>query len=212
LFETLLVTAAGEMPLLNRHLDRLGRSAAALGFVFDGHEARRMLLTAAQQMSASPRRFRLALAHDGGLTLTQAGLEALAEGPVSLLISSQRLPDFNPLAHHKTTLRHHYDQGVRDAQALGGFDSLFFNASGALVEGGRSSVFLKIDGRWLTPPVDDGALPGVMRSVLLADPAWAASERRLTRADLDRAEALVVCNALRGALPAWLADDAAAGE
>jgi hypothetical protein len=34
----------------------------------------------------------------------------------------------------------------------------------------------------------------------------------LTRADLDRAEALVVCNALRGALPAWLADDAAAGE
>ena len=43
-----------------------------------------------------------------------------------------------------------------------------------------------------------------MRAVLLADPAWAASERRLTRADLAAAEAVVVCNALRGALFAVL--------
>jgi para-aminobenzoate synthetase/4-amino-4-deoxychorismate lyase len=211
LFETLLVTAAGEMPLLNRHLARLGRSAAALGFAFDVQEAHRLLLAAAQLAAASPRRFRLALAHDGALTLTQAGLEPLAHGPVRLLIASQRLPEFNPLAHHKTTLRHHYDQGVREAQGLGGFDSLFFNTSGALVEGGRSSIFLKIDGQWLTPPVDDGALPGVMRSVLLADPAWAPTERRLTRADLDRAEALIVCNALRGVMPARMAGDTATG-
>jgi branched-subunit amino acid aminotransferase/4-amino-4-deoxychorismate lyase len=34
----------------------------------------------------------------------------------------------------------------------------------------------------------------------------------LTRADLDRAEALVVCNALRGVMPARLAGDAATGE
>jgi para-aminobenzoate synthetase/4-amino-4-deoxychorismate lyase len=53
--------------------------------------------------------------------------------------------------------------------------------------------------------VSDGALPGVMRGVLLADPAWDARERSLTRADLARAEGLVVCNALRGALPAELA-------
>jgi para-aminobenzoate synthetase/4-amino-4-deoxychorismate lyase len=44
-----------------------------------------------------------------------------------------------------------------------------------------------------------------MRGVLLADPAWDAQERSLTRADLARAEAIVVCNALRGALPAELA-------
>jgi para-aminobenzoate synthetase/4-amino-4-deoxychorismate lyase len=43
-----------------------------------------------------------------------------------------------------------------------------------------------------------------MRSVLLDDPDWNASERRLTRADLLDAEALVLCNSLRGALPATL--------
>ena len=45
-------------------------------------------------------------------------------------------------------------------------------------------------------------LPGVMRDILLADPAWVALERTLTRDDLLRAEAIVVCNALRGPMPA----------
>ena len=43
-----------------------------------------------------------------------------------------------------------------------------------------------------------------MRAVLLDDPAFGAAERRLSREDVDRAEAILVCNALRGALPARL--------
>ena len=58
---------------------------------------------------------------------------------------------------------------VRAAQAAGAFDSLFVTADGRLVEGGRSSVFVKLDDRWWTPPVSDGALPGVMRGLLLED-------------------------------------------
>jgi para-aminobenzoate synthetase/4-amino-4-deoxychorismate lyase len=81
---------------------------------------------------------------------------------------------------------------------------LFFDAAGRLVEGGRSNVFLRLGGRWFTPPLADGALPGVMRGVLLDDPAWGASERSLTREDLLRADALMVCNALRGPLAATL--------
>jgi para-aminobenzoate synthetase/4-amino-4-deoxychorismate lyase len=73
------------------------------------------------------------------------------------------------------------------------------------VEGGRSSVFLRLDGRWWTPPVSDGALPGVMRAQMLADPLIAAAERRLTLADLQRTEAIWVSNALRGVLRAELA-------
>jgi len=46
-----------------------------------------------------------------------------------------------------------------------------------------------------------------MRGVLLADPAWDAQERSITRADLARAEAVVVCNALRGVLVAELATE-----
>jgi para-aminobenzoate synthetase/4-amino-4-deoxychorismate lyase len=202
LFETVLCTAEGAMPHLERHLARLARSAAALGFACDVTAARRVLERAAAEGPTGPRRLRLALAHDGRLTLAQAALAPLPEGEVRLRISAERLPDAQPLAAHKTTLRALYDAGVRAAEADGAFDSLFFSQGGWLVEGGRSSVFVKLNGRWFTPPVADGALPGVMRSVLLDDPALGASERRLARADLDAAEAILVCNALRGALPA----------
>jgi len=39
---------------------------------------------------------------------------------------------------------------------------------------------------------------------MLEDPAWQAAERSLGLHDLRRAEDLIVCNALRGALPARL--------
>ena len=43
-----------------------------------------------------------------------------------------------------------------------------------------------------------------MRSVLLDDPAWSAAEAPLRLPDLQRAERIVVCNALRGAREAQL--------
>ena len=106
------------------------------------------------------------------------------------------------LLRHKTTHRAEFDRGWREAEARGGFDVLFFNERGELTEGGRSNVFVKLDGHWWTPPLAAGLLPGVMRQVLLEDPALGARERVLTLPDVRNAEALLVCNALRGALPA----------
>ena len=79
---------------------------------------------------------------------------------------------------------------------------LFFNQQGELTEGGRSNVLLLLDGCWYTPPLSAGLLPGVMRAVLMADPQWALQERRLTRDDLIRADKIMVCNSLRGAVAA----------
>jgi para-aminobenzoate synthetase/4-amino-4-deoxychorismate lyase len=104
---------------------------------------------------------------------------------------------------HKTTLRSRYDAAWKAAEAQGAFDQLFFNERGELTEGGRSSVFIRLDGRWLTPALACGLLPGVMRTVVLD--AWGAAEAVITRAMLERAEEIVVCNALRGALRAELA-------
>jgi len=103
---------------------------------------------------------------------------------------------------HKTSVRTVYDEAWKDAERRGGFDTLFFNERDELTEGGRSNVFVQLDGRWCTPPLAAGALPGVMRSVLLADPAWSATERSITREELRRADAVMICNALRGVVHA----------
>ena len=212
LFETMLWAPAQGVRHLERHLARLQRSAQVLGFELD-----RELLVASLQtyLDAHARdvpalaRLRLALAHGGQISLTHAPLAPLPAGPVRLLVADDSLPEARPLAGHKTTQRRLYDAGVRAAEEAGAFDTLFFDAAGRLVEGGRTNVFVRLDGRWYTPPLTDGALPGVMRGVLLADPAWGAQERSITRADLARAEAVAVCNALRGALAAELAAERA---
>jgi len=47
-----------------------------------------------------------------------------------------------------------------------------------------------------------------MRGVLIEDSIWEATERSLYRQDLEAAQKLVVCNALRGVLPARLVQQA----
>jgi para-aminobenzoate synthetase/4-amino-4-deoxychorismate lyase len=212
LFETMYATRETGVRHLARHLHRLAASAAHFGFRFDEAEVGRCI--AAQCDSLPPgiaHRVRLALGKDGAMQLAAALLTPLAlleSGEVGVLLA----PDHgfaateasDTLLLHKTTRRADYDRGWRSAEALGAFDTLFFNELGELTEGGRSNVFVKLAGRWWTPPLSSGVLPGVMRGVLLDDARQDAAERVLTREDVLNAEALMVCNALRGAVPARL--------
>jgi para-aminobenzoate synthetase/4-amino-4-deoxychorismate lyase len=207
IFETLHASREQGVRHPTRHLHRLAESAAVFGFPMNPAAITQALAEACAALPAGiPHRLRLALDASGHCKLQSAPLQGLS-GPVRALLASEATAttDAHDLfLRHKTTLRARYDAAWRAAEAEGAFDMLFFNAEGELTEGGRSNVFVKLQGRWYTPPLACGVLPGVMRSVLLDDPAWNASERRLSRDDLLAAEALVLCNALRGALPATL--------
>lgn len=221
LFETMYATHEGGVRYLDRHLGRLGASAARLAFAFDETALRAGLAAHCARLPAGiAHRVRLALSKDGTIDIGGGPLGELsrlvdtapsepgAPAPVGVLLAAEhgfaptRSDDF--FLRHKSTSRAEYDRAWRLAESRSGFDMLFFNERGELTEGGRSNVFVKLDGRWLTPPLSAGLLPGVMRQVLLDDPSMQPSERTLTRADLSRAEAILVCNALRGALPARL--------
>lgn len=211
LFETMHATREEGVRHLSRHLERLSRGAAALGFnLGDEKDIRAQIVaTCASLPAQTPHRMRLALSKNGTIHITAAVLTPLPEPTVGVLLASdQNFPPteaHDPLLHHKTTRRADYDRGWCEAEAKGAFDTLFFNERGELTEGGRSNVFVKLAGRWWTPPLASGVLPGVMRSVLLEeDAALQAAEKVLTQADVVNAEALLICNALRGALPARL--------
>jgi para-aminobenzoate synthetase/4-amino-4-deoxychorismate lyase len=149
---------------------------------------------------------RLTLDKTGAAEITFAPLVPLTEEVAGVLLGPDHgfatMQAADPLLLHKTTRRAEYDRGWREAESHDAFDTLFFNERGELTEGGRSNVFVMLDGRWWTPPLSSGVLPGVMRSVLLDDPDMQAGERVLTREDVLNAQALLLCNALRGAMPA----------
>ena len=213
LFETLRVEGLPHQPhapLRGAHLARLARSAQALGFAWREPEVAAALdqaltgLTRQPAITTPQARLRLSLNHRGAVTIQTEPLPELPSGPALLSLNPLRLPNAQPLAAHKTTLRQHYDAAVRAAMAEGHFDQLFVTEGGWLTEGGRSSVFVKVDGQWCTPPVADGALPGVARAQVLAGglEGQPVVERRIWAAELERAQDFRVCNALRGVLPA----------
>ncbi len=208
IFETMQATQASGVAHLSRHLARLEKSAQYFGFRFDEAALRAQLDALIATLSEDEiHRVRLALSHDGTAALTHGVLKPLPGKEVAVWLadvgSATRSDDL--FLRHKTTVRARYDAAWKAAEAQGAFDVLFFNERGELTEGGRSTVFVKSHGIWMTPPLSCGVLPGVMRSVMLDDPAWAAVEAVITRDDLLSAQAIVVCNALRGALPATIA-------
>ena len=203
LFETMRASRAGGCAHLQRHLARLAASARYFGFGFDKTALQAAVDAACAALPDGVHALKLVLAFDGGASISSSLLAARTQ-PVALLLASQPTRADDLFLRHKTSLRERYDSAWRAAEAEGAFDMLFHNERGELTEGGRSNVFLLLDGAWLTPALDAGVLPGVMRSVLLEDPAWAAREATLMMDDLKHAQGLVVCNALRGAMPASL--------
>lgn len=202
LIETLRVENR-QSPLLPYHLRRLAASARILNITYDEAEAaetiRRLI---AKLPDRSLHRLKITLAPTGSLQYETAPLNA-PETPQSFILSDTPLPDADFLRRFKTTRRTFFDGAWRQAVEQGAFDSLLFNQSGHLLEGGRSNVFLHIDGQWHTPPLNLDILNGVMRQAVFDDPMRYLGSRRLnesllTRQDVGRADKVLLCNALRG--------------
>ena len=98
---------------------------------------------------------------------------------------------------HKTTHRERYNLEHAQAHADGFDEIIFVNERGEVTEGAISNIFIRQGDKLLTPPLTSGVLPGIYRRHLL-DTNAKAEERVLTLQDLQAAEAVFLCNSLRG--------------
>lgn len=220
IFETIRFDRGSDLTRItnwSQHLERLSNSARDLGIQFDDEVLQNMVQAAAADLvHDSIHRVRIDLSAAGQLSLSHSIIEKLP-GPVQLFWAHEILQgdytpqqltmrSHNPLLRHKVSVREIYDAAWHKAVELGGFDALFINEHGHVTEGGRTSVLIRedVNGPWLTPPLSAGVLPGVMRSVILADPSMNAREANLTITQVVNANEIMVCNALRGMIPAYL--------
>ncbi|HFC8514491.1 TPA: chorismate-binding protein [Neisseria lactamica] len=206
IFETLRVEN-GRCALLDRHLCRLNTAARALNLPLpDGCENQIKQYIA--DLPDGAFRVKALLASDG-ISLSHAVLNHLADKQ-RVIISPAVLPAQNYLRRFKTTHRALFDQAWQTAETQGAFDSLFFNSDGILLEGGRSNVFIKHRGQWLTPSLDLDILNGIMRQAVLDEPQKYLQtnqviETHITQKTLQEAEEIRLSNALRGVFAAALA-------
>ncbi|HGO8679482.1 TPA: chorismate-binding protein [Neisseria meningitidis] len=206
IFETMRVENR-QCTLLDRHLCRLKTSAQALNLPLpDGCENQiKQYIT---DLPDGAFRVKALLASDG-ISLSRAVLNHLADKQ-RVIISPAVLPAQNYLRRFKTTHRALFDQAWQTAETQGAFDSLFFNSDGILLEGGRSNVFVKHRGQWLTPSLDLDILNGIMRQAVLDEPQKYLQtnqviETHITQKTLQEAEEIRLSNALRGIFATVLA-------
>ncbi len=183
-----------------RHLQRLHRTLRHFNLQASLEPVRERLSAIAAAHPDGAWRVRITVGRQGEWTQqiqplvddTSPVWVALARSPVDA-----RGPDAEFL-QHKTTRRSLY-QAHLDHKPADCLDVLLFNRNGEFTEGCLTNLAVQLDGPdgpWLTPPLDAGLLPGVMREELLE--LGRIREARLHLDDLRRAHALAVFNSVRG--------------
>ena len=211
LFETLRVHA-GRPVWWEAHLARLGRGAAVLGL--DLPPADWLAAEAAALLADGPSDavLKLVLTRGPGgrgysppsptvptLVLSRHDAPPPA-GPLSLRWATVRLASQPVLAGLKHLNRLEQVLARLEPGASAADESLMLDGADRVVCATAANLFVLRDGRWLTPPLGDCGIAGIARAWVLAQDIGAA-EAVLAPADVETAEAVFLCNAVRGILP-----------
>jgi para-aminobenzoate synthetase / 4-amino-4-deoxychorismate lyase len=207
LIETLLWH--GEYPLIELHLDRIEDSAAYFAFSFNRAQIKAFLQShAADSLTRYSRaagansliqaqKVRLLLKPDGSHQITSEPIDPPSTRPLRIRIAEERTNPQDPIYFHKTTHRPLYAQALKEAIEAGYDEVLFLNNREQITESAIHNLFVEKDGRLFTPSINCGLLPGVhRRHILETNPT--AAEQILTLEDLRQADAVYLCNAVRG--------------
>jgi para-aminobenzoate synthetase/4-amino-4-deoxychorismate lyase len=198
LFESLGHAPARGYRHLDEHLERLAASARYFGFRFELEVAAAALKQAVIEV-AQPSVVRLTVSRDGSLSTDVRDLQAGKER-VRVALDDEPVDPSDPWLFHKTTRRAPYER--RRERRPDVDDVLLVNDHGEVTESTIANLAVRLDGVWVTPPIDAGLLPGTYRTVLLRE--GRLIERPVTVDELRGAGGLALVSSVRGWRPAVL--------
>lgn len=215
-FEALKVTAAGPFAL-QRHLDRLNRSSAAMGLPAPDHG---LIRDAVGQLleGQSVELAKIRITYTAGRGPLGSGA---AYGPQTLVVALDDAQPVSPVSHLATapwSRNEHgalagvkstsYGENVRAlacAAERGADEALLLNTAGNVCEGTGSNVFCVFGDTVVTPPLSAGLLAGITRDLVLE---WCeVEERDLTLAEALAADEVFLTSSLRDVQPVGRWDD-----
>lgn len=210
LFET--IAAYRGLPFhADRHLARLRRGAGVLGLACPGDDevlgAIRATLGANHLLEAAKARVRITLSSpaDGTVSWWVEATPPPPHPPTARVITGPFIRnERSPLAGLKTVNYGDNVVALDAARRAGADEALFANTRDELCEGTWSNVFVRIGGRWMTPPLASGCLPGITRGVvieLMREHGIPLAESTLSHAALDTVESAFLTSSLREIQP-----------
>lgn len=173
----------------DQHLERLTKASRYFAYPFNAEELRQKIEEECQACdSHQDYRLRISLSKSGEMELSRQILTPLSPSFCKAKLCLQEADLNQAFTHFKTTHRPHLSLGKQEI--------IYHNAAGELLETSIGNLVLKIDGKLYTPPINLGILSGIYRQHLLGK--GQVEEKILTLADLNQAEAVYGCNAVRG--------------
>lgn len=212
LFETLLWTGQ-EIRFFEDHMARLGHGAAHLGLAipFDIAAIEQGLFELASASVGQRAALRLTVTRGNGPrgikvpdnpdpnVLATIAPVATDFAPVAVCVVDVWRARGAPSSRFKTLSYVDNIMALSMAQAKGAEDGLMRGPEDSIGCGTSANVMIQSDGIWQTPPLEDGALPGIVRGRLVR--AGLVLERRIHLADLATCEAACFTNAIVGVRP-----------
>ena len=173
----------------DQHLERLTKASRYFAYPFDLEELRQKIEEECQACdSHQDYRLRISLSKSGEIELSRQILAPLSPTFCKAKLCLQEADLQTPFTYFKTTHRPHLSLGEQEI--------IYHNVAGELLETSIGNLVLKIAGKLYTPPTSLGILPGTYRQHLLE--TGQVEEKVLTLADLNQAETIYGCNAVRG--------------
>jgi para-aminobenzoate synthetase/4-amino-4-deoxychorismate lyase len=199
LLESLLWEEGRGFYLLGHHIERMRRSAAALGFDFPAQRLDSALGEFDGVARQGRHKVRVLLSRGGEFVVESARVASLKGGRVAL--ARRAIPREAPLLRHKTTYRKLYSDLLQDqvAHEPGIVDVILWDDTGYVTESGVANVVIELRGNRYTPSLQQELLPGVFRRSLLEQ--GVVGERQITLAELHEADAVFLVNSVRGWMP-----------
>lgn len=93
----------------------------------------------------------------------------------------------------------HRLQILNELKAVGMDEGIVINTAGRVAEGSVTNLLFKIEGKWCTPPISDGALPGIVRALVIEN--FEVTVRSILKQEIESIESAFLLSSLRIAQP-----------
>ncbi|GBF39866.1 aminodeoxychorismate synthase component I [Leptospira johnsonii] len=181
---------------LKDHKERMKTSANEFGFVWN-EEGWESVVREVTNNITSDKKYRVKIILLSGGEF-QSEVSEFHSGPKEgkVLFSGTSTNKKNRFFYHKTNIREIFSEGYETAVSKGYLDRIYTNTEGYLTEGAIHSIFLFLNREWITPPLEEGILPGIARKQWIKK--LKAKEKKISKQDMSFASKIVLVNSLRG--------------
>jgi branched-chain amino acid aminotransferase len=182
---------------MSRHMRRAVSSAQQSGFRIPSED---LIRSAVEKLCQTEKYqhglLRLSFGHNGDWSVVHLPYEPVTHGAKLLTYDKEIAIQGQPVKSYPYSHRLEILEAVK---ILGADEAIVCNDKAKVCEGSVTNLLLRIDDKWVTPPISDGVLPGIVRALVIE--YCGVSVRSVDRSEIPLVQSAFLLSSLRIAQP-----------